>query len=250
MFKNYLAKLEDPFKVPYLLKIAIQSSVLFLTTPALKILNSLEVKGKENLKELPEKNVLFISNHQCAFMDGIAIYRSLLGVSKFAGLPLRSSLYYIAATETMKSHGLLPKILMIAGCISLKRDWRDGSDNVKRGPDFRALKASLNGLENGWLINFPQGTTRKDAPVRKGILRMIERNDCIVIPIELSNFEKAFNKLSVLWPKSFGNKLSIEFKEPLKLDSNMAPEKNLEIISKAIGLNKEKGSEKKIDLAG
>ena len=39
----------------------------------LNVLNRLKVEGREVLKKLPDKNVLFVSNHQTYFMEGIAM---------------------------------------------------------------------------------------------------------------------------------------------------------------------------------
>lgn len=42
------------------------------TYPGLALFNTVEIEGTENLKNLPHKNVLFVSNHQTYFGDVIA----------------------------------------------------------------------------------------------------------------------------------------------------------------------------------
>ena len=53
----------------------VKSLVYFLvgvvSYPGLAIVNSLKISGTENLKNLPKRNVLFVSNHQTYFADVI-----------------------------------------------------------------------------------------------------------------------------------------------------------------------------------
>ena len=42
--------------------------------PGLAIINRLQISGTENLKNLPRKNVLFVSNHQTYFADHVSSY--------------------------------------------------------------------------------------------------------------------------------------------------------------------------------
>ena len=43
-----------------------------LSYPGLVMMNRLKISGMEHLRNLPRKNVLFVSNHQTYFMDVIA----------------------------------------------------------------------------------------------------------------------------------------------------------------------------------
>ena len=81
--------------------------------------NELQIEGSEILKDLPETNVLFISNHQTYFADVVAMFHvfnaSLSGrVDSIKNVGYlwnpKLNIYYVAAKETMKA-GLLPKIL-------------------------------------------------------------------------------------------------------------------------------------------
>ena len=80
--------------------------------------NELQIEGSEIIRNLPEKNVLFISNHQTYFADVTAMFHvfnaSLKGrIDSIKNVGYiwhpKLNIYYIAAGETMRS-GLLPKI--------------------------------------------------------------------------------------------------------------------------------------------
>ena len=53
----------------------IKSIIYFIigvvTYPGLVIINKLKISGTENIKDLPKRNVLFVSNHQTYFADVI-----------------------------------------------------------------------------------------------------------------------------------------------------------------------------------
>ena len=96
--------------------------------------NELHIEGSEIIKGLPDKNVLFISNHQTYFSDVVAMFHvfnaSLSGrVDNIKNVGYlwqpKMNVYYVAASETMKA-GLLPRILAYVGAISVERTWRAG----------------------------------------------------------------------------------------------------------------------------
>ncbi len=103
----------------------------WLTHRRFKGFNQLKIEGSEILKNLPDKNVLFVSNHQTYFADVVAMFHvfnaSLSGRDnsiKNVGYLWNPKLniYYIAAKETMKS-SLLAKLMAYAGSISIRRTW-------------------------------------------------------------------------------------------------------------------------------
>ncbi len=80
--------------------------------------NELNIEGSENIPELPQTNVLFISNHQTYFADVVAMFHvfnaSLSGrIDSIKNVGYlwnpKLNIYYVAAKETMKS-GLLPSL--------------------------------------------------------------------------------------------------------------------------------------------
>ena len=105
----------------------------FITRRRFNGFNNLHIKGSEIIRQLPEKNVLFISNHQTYFADVTAMmhvfFASLAGRDdnlnylSYIWRP-KLNVYYIAAKETMKA-GLLPRVLAYTGSISIERTWRE-----------------------------------------------------------------------------------------------------------------------------
>ena len=181
-----------------------------------------EIIGSKNLIDLPDNNVLFVSNHQTYFYDVIAMLHvfnsSVKGKIDSVKRPKylfnpKTNLYFIAAVETMKN-SLITKLLAYAGAILIQRSWRDSGESINR--EVRSQDPSnINlALEDGWVITFPRGTTDKTKPVRKGTAYIIKNNLPIIVPIKLSGFSDVFqrNGLKVLnRKKSF----SMEICEPV-----------------------------------
>jgi 1-acyl-sn-glycerol-3-phosphate acyltransferase len=206
--------------------------------------NELQIEGSEIIRNLPDRNVLFISNHQTYFADVVAMYHvfnaSLSGrvdTIKNIGYLWNPKLnfYYVAAKETMKA-GLLPRILAYAGAISVERTWRSkGIDVVEKKEvnpnDTENIKIAL---EDGWVITFPQGTTKSFKPVRKGTAHIIKNYKPLVIPIVIDGFRRSFDKKGIRLKKK-GILQSFIIKEPLQIDyENESIESIVEKIEYAI----------------
>lgn len=187
--------------------------------------NELQIDGSEIIKDLPETNVLFISNHQTYFADVVAMFHvfnaSLSGrVDSIKNIGYlwqpKLNIYYVAAKETMKS-GFLPKILAYAGSISIDRTWRAAGKNVNRQVKFSDITNISKALNDGWVITFPQGTTTPFKPIRKGTAHIIKQYKPVVVPIVIDGFRRSFDKKGLRVKKK--NILqSMEIKEPLKID--------------------------------
>ena len=204
--------------------------------------NELQIEGSEIIKELPDTNVLFISNHQTYFADVVAMFHvfnaSLSGrvdSIKNIGYLWRPKLniYYVAAKETMKS-GLLPKIMAYAGSISIERTWRAGGKDVNRQVKMSDISNIKKALDDGWVITFPQGTTTPFKPIRKGTAHIIKHYQPIVVPIVIDGFRRAFDKKGLRVKKK--NILqTMEIKAPLDIDyENESIEEIVERIEYAI----------------
>lgn len=204
--------------------------------------NELQIDGSEVIKNLPDNNVLFISNHQTYFADVVAMFHvfnaSLSGRDdsiKNIGYLWRPKLniYYVAAKETMKS-GFLPKILAYAGSISIERTWRAAGKDVNRQVKMSDITNIKKALDDGWVITFPQGTTTPFKPIRKGTAHIIKQYQPIVIPIVIDGFRRSFDKKGIRVKKK--NILqSMEIKEPLDIDyENETIEQIVEKIEYAI----------------
>ncbi|MFZ4680211.1 MAG: lysophospholipid acyltransferase family protein [Flavobacterium sp.] len=191
--------------------------------------NELQIDGSEIIASLPDKNVLFISNHQTYFADVVAMFHvfnaSLSGrhdtIKNLGYLwQPKMNIYYVAASETMKS-GLLPRILSYVGSISVERTWRSGGKDVteKREVNPNDTENIRIALEDGWVITFPQGTTKSFKPVRKGTAHIIKQYKPVVVPIVIDGFRRSFDKKGLRVKKK--NILqSFIIKEPLVIDYN------------------------------
>ncbi|TXE18737.1 1-acyl-sn-glycerol-3-phosphate acyltransferase [Psychroflexus gondwanensis] len=204
--------------------------------------NDLQIEGSSILKDLPDRNVLFVSNHQTYFADVVAMYHvfnaSLSGREdsiKNVGYLWNPKLniYYVAAAETMKK-GFLPKVLAYAGSISIDRTWRADGQNVNRQVKMSDISDIGKALNDGWVITFPQGTTKPWKPIRKGTAFIIKKYKPIVIPIVIDGFRRSFDKKGIRIKKR--NILqSMVIKEPLDIDyDNEEVESIIEKIEYAI----------------
>lgn len=187
--------------------------------------NKLRVDNNILLKSLPDNNVLFVSNHQTYFADVAAMFHVFAaannGFYKKTNNPLsffrpRLNLYFVAAKETMTS-GILPKIFGYAGGILVQRTWREAGKAIKRKVDGKDTESIGLALDDGWVITFPQGTTRAFNPGRKGTAYMIKEYKPIVVPVVINGFRRAYDKKG-LNIRVKGVNLSMSFKEPLDID--------------------------------
>ncbi len=227
----------------------LKSVVYFLigvaTYPGLAIINTISIRGTENLKNLPTRNVLFVSNHQTYFADVITFIHIFCAVKwrkqNRLGLPFYllnpfTRVYYVAAAETMRSNWLT-RLFSWAGAITVKRTWRAEGKEVRRGLDPGDTRKISKALENNWVITFPQGTTKPFAPGRKGTAFIIKHHKPIVIPVVISGFWRAFNKKGLKFKKK-GSLLSVQFKEPIDLNYEESIETILEKVMDAIEQSK------------
>lgn len=187
--------------------------------------NELQIEGSENIVNLPERKVLFVSNHQTYFADVVAMFHvfnaSLSGrqdTLKNLGYLWKPKLniYFVAAKETMRS-GLLPRILAYAGSISIERTWRSKGKDVNRQVKMGDISKIGVALDDGWVITFPQGTTTPFKPIRRGTAHIIKTYKPIVVPIVIDGFRRSFDKKGIFIKKR-GILQSMEIKKPLDID--------------------------------
>mgnify|MGYP003632636227 CR=1 FL=1 len=187
--------------------------------------NTLEIEGADIIRSLPEKNVLFVSNHQTYFADVVAMFHvfnaSLSGRDNsiknlgYIWQP-KLNMYYVAAAETMKK-SLLARILAYAGSISVERTWRAEGKDVNRQVKMSDISNIGKALDDGWVITFPQGTTTPWKPLRKGTSHIIKKYKPVVVPVVIDGFRRSFDKKGLRIKKK-GILQSIVIKEPLAID--------------------------------
>lgn len=239
--KKWLAEIKE-WKI---VKGTVYAIVGLFSYPGLNLINKLEIKGTEHLKNLPKKNVLFVSNHQTYFADVITFLHIFCAVSwrkkNKLGIPYYllwpfTKVKYVAAEETMKNNWI-SKLFSLAGAITVKRTWRADGQEVRRGLDPKDTRSIERALQKNWVITFPQGTTKPFAPGRKGTAFIIKQHQPIVIPVVINGYWRAFNKKGLKFKKK-GSVLSVTFKEPLHIDYNDTTENILNTVMDAIEQSK------------
>ncbi len=234
---------KDPYGNSLLLKRTMIFILGWSTYYRLTAVNRLKIEGMEHLAGLPDQGVLFLSNHQTYFADVMSFYHIFCaakwGYSNTVSPPFylfspRARIYYVAAAETMKEGGILPRIFSTVGAILVERSWRASGENVKRELDNTGQSKIGKGLDHGWVISFPQGTTKPFAPVRKGTAYMIKENNPIVVPIVINGFRRAFDKKGLRFKKR-NTQLSVRIQAPLRFEEDESVEEMVEKITAAIG---------------
>jgi 1-acyl-sn-glycerol-3-phosphate acyltransferase len=199
------------------------------------------IEGAEIFNQLPDKNVLIISNHQTYFADVSfffhAIHAAITGHPNSIRYPgflkcKKHNIYYVAAEETMRA-GLLPKLLAMSGAVTINRSWRAGGKNVRRKVDKSEVQNIDRALEDGWLITFPQGTTTPYAPGRIGTSIIVKKHKPIVIPVVIDGFRRSFDKKG-LKTKKTNSELRMRIKPPLEIDYSKTVEEIMQQMMTAI----------------
>lgn len=237
--------LVDRLKHIRLVRRLIYTVVGAATYPGIALINKIKIEGTENLRNLPKKNVLFVSNHQTYFADVIAFVhifcavkwrkKNKLGIPYYLLNPF-TNIFFVAAEETMNS-SILSKLFKLGGALTVKRTWRAEGKDVSRERDTADTQKINKALENSWVITFPQGTTKPFAPGRKGTAHIIKNNQPIVVPVVINGFWRAFSKTGLRFKKK-GSYLSIRFKEPMIIDYTQPVEEIVEQIMDAIEQSK------------
>ncbi len=205
--------------------------------------NKLQIEGSEIIRNLPDKGVLFVSNHQTYFADVAAMLHvfnaSLTGNTDNIKRPLKYlrkpklNVYFVAATETMRK-GLLPRIFAYAGAVTVRRTWREKGEEIKRPVNPSDTENIGKALRDGWVISFPQGTVKPWMPIRKGTAHIIKNYKPVVVPVVIDGFRRSFDKKG-LFIKKRGILQSMVIKQPLDIDyENESVEGIVEKISFAI----------------
>ena len=216
---------KNPFGHYLILKKWLIRYMGFMTHRRYRGFNELEIEGSEIIKNLPDNNVLFISNHQTYFADVVAMFHvfnaSLSGrIDSIKNVGYlwspKLNIYYVAAKETMKA-GLLPRIMAYAGSVSIERTWRESGKDVKRQVKMSDVSNISKALDDGWLITFPQGTTKPWRPIRRGTAHIIKKNKPVVVPIVIDGFRRSFDKKG-LRIKKRGVLQSFIIKPPMDID--------------------------------
>ncbi len=206
----------------------------YLTALQLRVLNRMRVEGVDHLKTLPSRGVLLVANHMTHFMDPIAVCHSVSYLKRPYLIWPRTNLYIVAALETMQRSGWLPRLMAYNGTICVKRTWKDKDTLVERKVDPADIEKIQIGLNDGWVLTFPQGTTAPGAPGRIGCAHIIKQFRPIVIPVRLDGFRDAFDKTGLILRK-MRVQLSVRYGRPLDIDYDRDPSSILADVMLGIG---------------
>jgi len=206
-----------------ILKNLLVKIVGIMSYPGFQWVNKLKVEGAEVLSKLPERGVVFVSNHQTYFADVVGIYHGIMSAlvgkpnnTRFPGFLFKSkhNMYFIAAEETMKS-GFLPKLFRYGGAVTIKRTWREKGESISREVNPKDTEKVNRAIKDGWVITFPQGTTSPFVPGRKGTAHTILDQHPIVVPVVINGFRRAFDKTGLRFKKKH-TELQVKFKSPIE----------------------------------
>jgi 1-acyl-sn-glycerol-3-phosphate acyltransferase len=182
------------------------------TLPYLNGLNRVDVHNGELLNRLPKRGVVFLSNHQTYFTEAITFFdvayrkRRLRWEEPF--------LRFSAAEETMHASPATT-LLKKAGAVTFRRSFRSGGVDLQRSVDFEGIARIEQAIRSGWLLHFPTGTTRADAPIRSGVARLLHSTQAIAVPMRVDGFRDLL--LRKQFPGRIGKRVSMRFGEPLDL---------------------------------
>lgn len=199
------------------------------------VFNHLRYEGREHLRDLPSKGVLFVSNHLTYYIDVLAIHHAIAGprCSPLDGFRANLNLRFIAAVETLNDRGWIPRIFNYTGAVTIRRTWREGDRDVQRSVDPGDLERIGAAIKRGWLLTFPQGTTTTGAPVRKGTAHIIRQHMPVVVPVMLGGFDQAFERKGLRRIAS-GIDLVVRFGAPLAIRADDTVERVVEVLTTAL----------------
>jgi 1-acyl-sn-glycerol-3-phosphate acyltransferase len=182
------------------------------TVPYLSILNDIHVEGDELLHGLPRRNVAFLANHQTYFLEALAFFDLVYVRHQF---PLEDPVVrFSAAEETMKKN-LLTKLMTLAGGVTFRRSFREGGEDVRRAVDLDGVARVEEAIRDGWLLHFPAGTTKKGAPLRSGVTRVLHNTQAVALPVRVDGFRDLLLHKQV--PGKLFKQCSLRIHPPLPL---------------------------------
>lgn len=208
------------------------------TMPYLNGLNRVEVHNGALLDQLPKRGVVLLSNHQTYFVEAITLFDVLYRKHRLRWE--EPFLRFSAAEETMHASPATT-MLKVAGAVTFRRSFRSGGVDLQRSVDFEGIGRIEQAIRSGWLLHFPTGTTRADAPIRSGVSRLLHSTQAIAVPMRVDGFRELL--LRKQFPGRVGKRVSIRFGEPLPLADFYAapytPEAGaavVELIGQRIGI--------------
>jgi len=183
------------------------------TIPYFKVLNRVDVVGRERLNVLPRRGVVFLSNHQTYYTEAIAFFDA---VYRRRGIRWEDPyLRFSAAEETMRKN-LATSLLTTAGAVTFQRSHRHGGVDLRRSVDLEGIGRIEQAIRSGWLLHFPTGTTQEGAPVRPGVSRLLHSTQAVAVPVRVEGFREMLLHKQI--PGRIRRRASIRIDEPMDLE--------------------------------
>jgi len=87
---------------------------------------------------------------------------------------------------------------------------------VQRAVDLDGVARVEEAIQDGWLLHFPAGTTRKGAPLRAGVSRLLHNTKAVALPVRVDGFRDLLLHKQV--PGKLFKRCSLKIHPPLDLD--------------------------------
>jgi 1-acyl-sn-glycerol-3-phosphate acyltransferase len=88
--------------------------------------------------------------------------------------------------------------------------------DVQRPVDLDGVARVEEAIRDGWLLHFPAGTTKKGAPLRPGVARLLHNTRAVAVPVRVDGFRDLL--LHKQMPGKLFKRCSIRIHRPLDLD--------------------------------
>ena len=171
----------------------VQSFVCWTALGLFKLFFRFKVEGQENLKEIENSSVIFVSNHNSYIDGGIAGASLLKGSSRSKNFfPIR----YLVASEYFKWKYFPVNIfVMLVGSIKLKRAKIKKEDNSHL---FDSLSRAMEALSVGskiWI--YPEGGFNNDGSPKKprnGAVFLHQQTKTPIMPVKMIGNNKVMGK--------------------------------------------------------
>ncbi|MHB8481384.1 MAG: lysophospholipid acyltransferase family protein [Nitrospiria bacterium] len=183
-----------------------------------KILNRVEILGKENIPGPEERSVLILSNHISAIDPFLIAITSLRYFSKVR--------WRAPAKEELFNYPVIRNIL-----------WSWGAFPVRRGKgDHEAMSQMTRMLEDSVVVLFPEGTRSKDGTLlkgRAGVGKIIwEGRPAKILPVLVEGTNRILPKGRIL--PSIGKKTRIYYGRPIDLSPYYSTEPAIEVTQRMV----------------
>ena len=112
---------------------------------------------------------------------------------------------------------LLTRLMSLVGGVTFRRSFREGGVDVKRPVDMDGVARVEEAIKEGWLLHFPAGTTKKGAPLRSGVSRLLHNTKAVALPLRVDGFRDLL--LHKQLPGKLFQRCSLKIHPPLDLDA-------------------------------